>query len=56
MLIAPELWVASQIRQRVISMAWTPGLVMDYSRALNALVYPTPHRWYSRFLCIFYSN
>ncbi|HGJ5865887.1 MAG TPA: MFS transporter, partial [Arsenophonus nasoniae] len=31
LLLAPELWVASQIRQRAISMAWTPGLVMDYS-------------------------
>lgn len=56
LLLAPELWVASQIRQRAISMAWTPGLVMDYSRALNALVHPTPHCWYQRFLRIFHSS
>lgn len=56
LLLAPELWVASQIRQRAISMAWTPGLVMDYSRALNALVHPTPHSWYQRFLRIFHSS
>lgn len=56
LLLAPELWVASQIRQRAISMAWTPGLVMDYSRALNALVHPTPYCWYQRFLRIFHSS
>ncbi|WGL97460.1 MFS transporter [Arsenophonus sp. aPb] len=56
LLLSPELWVASQIRQRAISMAWTPGLVMDYSRALNALVHPTPHCWYQRFLRIFHSS
>lgn len=56
LLLAPELWVASQIRQRAISMAWTSGLVMDYSRALNALVHPTPHSWYQRFLRIFHSS
>lgn len=56
LLLAPELWVASQIRQRAISMAWTPGLVMDYSRALNALAHPTPHSWYQRFLRIFHSS
>ncbi|MFV9998244.1 MAG: hypothetical protein AB8W37_09365 [Arsenophonus endosymbiont of Dermacentor nuttalli] len=56
LLITPELWVASRIRQRAISMACTPGLVMDYSSALNILVHPIPHRWYQRFLRIFYSN
>lgn len=34
MLMAPELWVASQIRARAEAMTWTPGLALDYARAL----------------------
>ncbi|WP_238149175.1 hypothetical protein [Arsenophonus endosymbiont of Aleurodicus floccissimus] len=39
-----------------INGTWTLGLVMDYSRALNALVHPTPHSWYQRFLRICHSS
>ncbi len=40
----PELWIAAQIRRRALMMAWTPGLIMDYARAL--LYCP----WYKRLL------
>ncbi|SQC90703.1 Uncharacterised protein [Cedecea neteri] len=44
----PELWIAAQVRKRAISMAWTPGLVMDYARALRSIVHPVPEPWYQR--------
>lgn len=37
----PELWIAAQIRRRATTMAWTPGLVLDYARALQTVVQPT---------------
>jgi outer membrane scaffolding protein for murein synthesis (MipA/OmpV family)/uncharacterized membrane protein HdeD (DUF308 family) len=36
----PELWIAAQLRKRATTMAWTPGLVLDYTRALHAIVHP----------------
>jgi uncharacterized membrane protein HdeD (DUF308 family) len=45
MLITPELWVAAQIRKRANTMAWTPGLTLDYARALSMLVDPRPFGW-----------
>lgn len=39
-IVYPELWAAGLIRKRAESMAWTPGLVLDYARALSALVDP----------------
>lgn len=42
-LCMPELWLAAQIRKRGKTMAWTPGLVRDYARALSLLVDPHPH-------------
>lgn len=44
----PELWIAAQMRRRAIMMAWTPGLVMDYARALRAIVHPVAKPWYRR--------
>jgi uncharacterized membrane protein HdeD (DUF308 family) len=38
----PELWVAAQLRKHAESMAWTPGLVLDYARALRVAVSPPP--------------
>lgn len=32
--ILPELWLAGMIRRRAAAMAWTPGLLLDYARAL----------------------
>ncbi|MGX5056684.1 MipA/OmpV family protein [Enterobacter asburiae] len=40
LLFAPELWIAAQLRKRATTMAWTPGLVLDYTRALHAIVHP----------------
>ncbi len=39
-MLTPELWLAAQIRKRAKTMAWTPGLVRDYARALSLLVDP----------------
>jgi uncharacterized membrane protein HdeD (DUF308 family) len=41
----PELWVALQLRKRAETMAWTPGLVLDYARALSMLADPRPTGW-----------
>jgi len=49
-LTMPELWIAAQVRRRALSMAWTPGLVMDYTRALRHIVHPVPQPWYQRIL------
>lgn len=38
LLLVPELWVAGFMRERATSMAWTPGLALDYARALSHLV------------------
>ncbi|MGV6872383.1 HdeD family acid-resistance protein [Pseudochelatococcus sp. B33] len=42
----PELWAAGLIRERAESMAWTPGLVLDYARAMSAVVHPPDTTWY----------
>lgn len=47
-LFMPELWIAAQVRKRALTMAWTPGLVMDYARALRAVVHPVPQSWFER--------
>ncbi|MGU3574566.1 HdeD family acid-resistance protein [Brucellaceae bacterium C25G] len=41
----PELWAAGLMRKRAETMAWTPGLVLDYARALSALVNPPVSTW-----------
>ncbi|WP_246641959.1 HdeD family acid-resistance protein [Paraburkholderia edwinii] len=41
----PELWVAAQVRKRAATMAWTPGLTLDYARALSMLADPHPSGW-----------
>jgi len=38
----PELWVAAQLRKHAQSMAWTPGLVLDYARSLRVAINPPP--------------
>jgi len=37
LLMAPELWIAGFLRHRAAAMAWTPGLVLDYARALSVV-------------------
>jgi uncharacterized membrane protein HdeD (DUF308 family) len=44
-LFSPEVWVASHIHKRATTMAWTPGLILDYARALRAVVHPRPLSW-----------
>jgi hypothetical protein len=46
LVLTPELWVASQIRKRAETMAWTPGLTLDYARALSMLADPRPFAWW----------
>ena len=45
LLLTPEFWVAAQIRKRAQTMAWTPGLTLDYARALSMLADPRPFAW-----------
>jgi uncharacterized membrane protein HdeD (DUF308 family) len=45
LLLSPELWVASQLYRRANTMAWTPGLALDYARALRRIVDPPPVAW-----------
>lgn len=47
LVMTPELWVAAQIRKRALTMAWTPGLTLDYARALSMLADPRPFAWWS---------
>ncbi|MGO1767177.1 MFS transporter [Advenella sp. S44] len=49
-MLMPELWIAAQIRKRATTMAWTPGLTLDYARALCAIVHPVSTPWFSRLL------
>ncbi len=49
-MMMPELWIAAQIRKRATTMAWTPGLTLDYARALRAIVHPVSTPWFSRLL------
>lgn len=39
-LTMPEFWAAALMRTGARSMTWTPGLVLDYARALSALIDP----------------
>lgn len=48
-ILSPEFWVAAQVRKRAEVMAWTPGLVLDYARALHAAIEPAPPGWHSMY-------
>jgi uncharacterized membrane protein HdeD (DUF308 family) len=48
LLVNPDLWVAALLRARAESMTWTPGLVLDYARALHEVVEPQPSHWLRR--------
>ena len=39
-LLGPELWIAAELRQRARTMAWTPGILLDYAMAMRALQDP----------------
>lgn len=47
LLFSPELFVASHLRKRAETMAWTPGLVLDYARALTGALHPPPLAWFA---------
>jgi len=38
LLLMPELWAAGVMRRRAAAMAWTPGMVLDYARALSSVL------------------
>jgi hypothetical protein len=42
LLIHPDLYLATLLRKRARTMTWTPGLVLDYARALQHVVEPSP--------------
>ena len=48
LLVNPDLWFAALLRARAESMTWTPGLVLDYARALRELVEPQRRPWRRR--------
>lgn len=42
LIVSPEFWAAGMLRHRATTMAWTPGLVLDYVRALSAVLALAP--------------
>ncbi len=36
----PDMWLAGSVRVRADSIAWTPGLAMDYASALRRITHP----------------
>ncbi|QFU15337.1 HdeD family acid-resistance protein [Microvirga thermotolerans] len=45
LLVNPDLWLAAVLRERAEAMTWTPGLVLDYARALRRVVHPAGVHW-----------
>jgi hypothetical protein len=41
---ATELMVAAHLRKRADTVAWTPGLALDYTRALPGTLEPSRKR------------
>jgi uncharacterized membrane protein HdeD (DUF308 family) len=41
----PDLYLATLLRKRAHTMTWTPGLVLDYARALHRVVEPPSLSW-----------
>jgi hypothetical protein len=50
LMLDPDLWLAGAIRARAESATWTPGLLLDYARAMRRLVDLGDTRWSQRFL------
>jgi hypothetical protein len=48
LMVDPDLWIAGVLRARAESGTWTPGLVLDYARALHAVVEPQRSPWRRR--------
>ncbi len=45
LMIHPDLWLAMLLRQQAEAMTWTPGLLLDYARALKRIIEPKPRPW-----------
>jgi uncharacterized membrane protein HdeD (DUF308 family) len=45
MLHSPELWVATELYERADTAAWTPGLTLDYARALHSIIHAPDVGW-----------
>lgn len=41
----PDLYFANLLRKRAATMTWTPGLVLDYARALQRVIDPPVMSW-----------
>ena len=48
LMINPDLWLAAMLRFRAESMTWTPGLVLDYARAVRRVTEPLNRGWFGR--------
>jgi uncharacterized membrane protein HdeD (DUF308 family) len=48
LMVDPDLWIAGVLRARAEAGTWTPGLVLDYARALHAIVEPQRSPWRRR--------
>lgn len=48
LVVDPNVWLAGVLRRRGATMAWTPGLVLDYARALAGIVEHEESRWIVR--------
>jgi uncharacterized membrane protein HdeD (DUF308 family) len=45
LIVHPDLYIANLMRKRASTMTWTPGLVLDYARALQRVVEPAAVSW-----------
>jgi len=45
LVIHPDLHLATLLRKRARTMTWTPGLVLDYARAMRRVVEPPEMSW-----------
>ncbi|MBV9655212.1 MAG: hypothetical protein JOZ42_11685 [Acetobacteraceae bacterium] len=45
LVLHPELYLATVLRRRANTMTWTPGLVLDYARALQQVTEPESSSW-----------
>jgi uncharacterized membrane protein HdeD (DUF308 family) len=48
LLLDPDLWLAALIRSKAEAMTWTPGLVLDYARAIRRVSEPLSLGWLGR--------
>lgn len=45
LLLNPDVWAAGYIRSQAKTMCWTPGMVLDYARALQRVVESSRTPW-----------